>query len=357
MLIREQASAITPEGQPIRIFAVENSKGLSVRLMSYGATLLSVRMPDREGRIDEITLGFDGIPDYLDRRRASGANLDPYFGTTIGRYANRIAHGRFAIGSRRYELARNEAGVHHLHGGDRGFDKVLWTAEAFETAASAGVVFTYSSPDGEEGYPGNLEARVAYTLDEDGVLRIDFQATTDQPTPVNLANHACWNLAGAGLGTVLDHELSLHCSRYLPADESLIPTGVLAEVTGTPMDFRRPKRIGAEIDAVPGGYDHCFLIDRSDTDGKDPQAAARVRDPAGGRCMEISTTMPALQFYSGNFLEGVLGRNGARMSKHGGLVLLTEYPPDSPNRPEFESPILKPGSPYRHCTQYRFYVE
>jgi aldose 1-epimerase len=353
MILSKELSEFTHNDQDVYAFTVQNSNGLSIRIMNYGATLLSVRMPDRKGTIGEITLGFDSIGDYIDRIRASGDSPDPYFGATIGRYANRISQGRCIIENKQYNLTCNENNINHLHGGTNGFDKVIWNFQIFEMEKKAGVIFSYHSHNGEEGYPGNLEARAVYSLSENNLLLFDFWAKTDQPTPVNLANHACWNLADAGRGTILEHELLLNCKKYLPSDNNLIPNGDLQDVCGSPMDFIKPKRIGKDIRDVPDGYDHCFVINGAK---ERLNFAARVHEPASGRCMEISTTKPGIQFYSGNFLEGVLCRNSTRTKKHNGFVLLTEYFPNSVNQQNFESPILYPRSTYHHYTIHRFFI-
>jgi aldose 1-epimerase len=328
-------------GRQVDLFSLVNASGIRARLASYGATLTSLTVPSSEGPV-EITLGFDTLDDYLAR--------SPYFGCTVGRFANRIANGRFKLNGKSYALACNEKGVHHLHGGTAGFDKRLWEAEPLDRPEGPGVRFRYASPDGEEGYPGNLTARVDIVLGHDNSLTFDYEAETDKACPVNLTNHTYWNLAGAGSGPILDHELKLYATQYLPVDAGLIPTGVLAEVAGTPMDFLRPHRIGIRIAQVPGGYDHCYVLDEAD---ETLQPAADVRDPVSKRRMKILTTEPGIQFYSGNFLGEMAGAGGRTFNKHGGFCLETQRFPDSPNQPSFPSSILEPGQKYRHTTVHK----
>ncbi len=314
--------------------------------MTYGATITAVETPDRSGKLENVTLFMDSLDDYL-----KGV---PYFGATVGRYANRIAKGKFPIDGVEYTLATNDK-ANHLHGGVHGFDKVVWKAEPIETDNSAGVKFSYESPDGDEGYPGKLSAQVTYTLTNDNELKMSYIATTDKPTVVNLTNHAYWNLAGAGSGDVLGHEVTLKASKFLPVDDGLIPTGELKDVKDTPMDFTTPHTIGERIDQVKGGYDHCYVLDR--TDDKSLLWAARVHDPRSGRMMEIFTTQPAIQFYTGNFLDGSLSAGGKTYGKHGAFCLETEHYPDSPNHPDFPSTLLKPGETYEQRTVHKFSVQ
>jgi aldose 1-epimerase len=329
------------DGRRVDLFTLANPHGIRARLTTYGATLTSLTVPSTEGPV-EITLGFDTLDDYRTR--------SPYFGCTVGRFANRIANGRFSLDGKPYTLACNEKGRHHLHGGTAGFDKKLWTAEPFERPDAVGVRFTYLSPDGEEGYPGLLQARVDVALGHDNSLAFDYEATTDKPCPVNLTNHTYWNLAGAGNGTILDHELKLEATQYLPVNETLIPTGAFADVAGTPMDFMRAHRIGARIAHTAGGYDHCFVLDEADDT---LQPAADVRDPASNRRLRIATTEPGIQFYSGNFLDNVQGAAGRIFPKHGAFCLETQRFPDSPNQPSFPGCMLLPGQTYRHKTIHK----
>ena len=344
----------TPNGEVVTLYTLTNAHGMTVRVTNYGGIIVSLQFPDRTGRPADVVLGYDSLAGYL---RGS-----PYFGSIIGRYGNRIAKGRFSLDGRSYTLATNN-GPNHLHGGVRGFDKVVWSAEPFEGPDSAGLVFRYTSPDGEEGYPGTLRATVTYTLPRDrNELIFDYQATTDRPTPVNLTQHSYFNLSGDGTGDVLDHVVTLHAARYTPVDSTLIPTGELRAVDATPFDFRTPAAIGARIGQddeqlrYGRGYDHNFVLDKTGGD-TGPTFAARVHDPASGRVMEVYTTEPGLQFYTGNFLDGTLrGKSGVVYGHRYGFCMETQHFPDSPNKPEFPSTILRPGEEYRSRTVYRFSV-
>jgi aldose 1-epimerase len=314
-------------------------------MIDYGATIIAVEVPDRQGKLANVTLGFPRLDGYLQRH--------PYFGSTVGRYCNRIAQGRFSLNGQTYTLAKNN-GPNHLHGGEKGFDARMWQAEPSAGADQLSIRFTRRSPDGEEGYPGNLDVAAIYALNNNNELTMEFQVKTDQDTVVNLTNHAYWNLAGAGSGTIENHELTIEADQYLTVDDTLIPTGELAEVDGTPLDFRQPKKIGVDLQKIPdiGGYDHCFAL-------RDPSGelalAARVKDPTSGRVMEIHTTQPGIQFYTGNFLDGTAVNGG--FAQHGALCLETQHYPDSPNQPKFPTTILKPGESYRQRTVHRFSVE
>lgn len=339
-----------PDGRPVQLFTLTNAHGVEVRFIDYGGIILSVRTPDRTGQLDDITLGYDSLAGYL--------RSTPYFGALIGRYGNRIAKGRFTVDGTTYTLATND-GPNHLHGGVRGFDKVLWHAEPFRDARGVGAVLTYVSRDGEEGYPGNLAVRVTYTLTNDDALVFEYHATTDRATPVNLTQHTYWNLAGPGRTTILDHQLTLSASHFTPIDSTLIPTGEIRDVAGTPFDFRAPTTIGARIGERDDqlrfgrGYDHNWVLDRAPADTL--AFAARVYEPRSGRVLEVSTTEPGVQFYSGNFLDGTLtGKGGVVYAHRTGLCLETQHYPDSPNHPNFPSTILRPGTTYHSTTQYRF---
>jgi aldose 1-epimerase len=331
----------TPDGTSVYQYTMNSPTGVTATAMSYGAILLSVQAPDRNGRAEEITLGFDSLGGYLGEH--------PYFGATIGRFANRIDSGKFILGGAEYILACNENGQHHLHGGNKGFDKVMWKSRASEDSVSV----AYQSSDGEEGYPGNLNVTVTYSLNSENELRVAYEAESDKPTPVNLTNHTYWNLAGAGAGSILGHELLMHCSKYLPVDEKLIPTGELKDVQGTPMDFMQKHKLGERIDAVAGGYDHCYVIDSTDS-MEELKDVCTICDPESGRSMEIQTTQPGVQLYTGNFLDGIEGRGGVSYAKHSGFCLETQNFPNAVNSPGFPSAILEPGSMYRHTTLYRF---
>jgi len=340
MTIEKSEFGTLPDGRRVARFAVTNAAGMRVAMMDYGCTLLSGEVPDRTGKAANVVLSFDSLAGYLDRPM--------YCGTVAGRFANRIAAGKFSLDGRQFQLACNSGG-HHLHGGTAGFDKVLWKARAFRKRGSAGVRFSYLSPDGEEGYPGTLTATVAYALNEDGELSLEYLATADKPTPVNLTNHAYWNLAGEGLA--LDHVVSSPSRFYLPVDAGLIPTGEIASVGGTALDFSAAKPIGRDIAKVEGGYDHCCLVDR-----REPglALACRGQDPGSGRGMEVWTTMPAFQFYSGNFLDGRTGAGGRAFAKHAAFCIEPEYFPNCVNVPHFPSCILRPGQIWHQLTVHRF---
>jgi aldose 1-epimerase len=339
-----------PDGRSVELFTLTNSHGIEARAMTYGAIITAIRTPDRQGRRDDIVLGFDSLAGYL-----AGS---PFFGAVVGRYANRIANGRFTLDGVTYQLARNN-GPNSLHGGQRGFDKVLWKAEPFRTDSTVGVTLWYTSADGEEGYPGTLSVRVSYTLTARDELVVDYDATTDKATPVNLSQHTYWNLHGAGRGNILDHVLTLDASAFTPVDSTLIPIGKIAPVAGTPFDFRRPAAIGARIDDADEqlrfgrGYDHNWVIDR-------PRPgvlvhAAHLADPVSGRALDISTTEPGVQFYAGNFLDGTIkGKGGLAYRHRTGLCLETQHFPDSPNHPNFPSTVLRPGERYQSRTVFAF---
>lgn len=345
--LTRQAFGTTPDGQAVELVTLTNGRGMEVRVMTYGAIIVSLRVPDRNGVPGDVVLGYDSLAGYL---RSS-----PYFGAVVGRYGNRIARGRFTLDGTEYRLAVNN-GPNHLHGGRRGFDKVVWEAAPFEDRRGAGVVLRHTSPDGDEGYPGTLRAQVTYTLTDGNELILEYEATADKPTPVNLTQHSYFNLAGSG--TILGHVLTIPADRFTPVDSTLIPTGVLAPVEGTPFDFRTPTRIGARIkQADPqlrfgGGYDHNFVLTRPDTG---MALAAFVADSESGRTLEIRTTEPGIQFYSGNFLDGSLTGKGGVVYRHRtGFCLETQHFPDSPNHPEFPSTILRPGQTYRSRTAWTF---
>jgi aldose 1-epimerase len=348
--VARAAFGTLPDGRTVEQFTLRNAHGLEVRAMTYGAIITALRTPDRAGRLDDIVLGYDSLAAYV---RSS-----PYFGAVVGRYANRIAGGRFTLDGRTFQLARND-GPNHLHGGIRGFDKVLWTAEPSEGPDGQAVTFRYTSPDGEEGYPGTLQVRVTYTLTPRDELVVDYEATADRATPVNLSQHTYWNLHGGGSGTILDHVLKLDASAFTPVDSTLIPTGQLAPVAGTPFDFRTPTAIGARIDAADPqlkagrGYDHNWVLERDGRAGL--VHAAQLVDSSSGRTLDVSTTEPGIQFYSGNFLDGTLRGKGGRAYVHrSGLCLETQHFPDSPNHPAFPSTVLRPGQTLRSRTVFAF---
>lgn len=341
----------TAEGQAVEVFTLRNAGGVEARVINYGGTIISLKTPDRSGQPGDIVLGFDSLAPYL-----AGT---PYFGALIGRYGNRIGGARFELDGQTYQLPAND-GPNHLHGGPRGFDKVVWSAEPFERAKERGLVLRYTSPAGEQGYPGTLSATVTYTLTDENELVVEYQATSDQPTPVNLTQHSYFNLAGDGAGDILGHELMIAASHYTPVDSTLIPTGEIAPVAGTPFDFRTATPIGARIggDHVQLkyglGYDHNWVLDRT---GDGLALAARVVEPGSGRTLEIRTTEPGIQFYSGNFLDGTITGKGGHVYAHRtGFCLETQHYPDSPNQPSFPSTILRPGEEYRTRTVFTFGV-
>ncbi|HSW27987.1 MAG TPA: aldose epimerase family protein [Longimicrobiales bacterium] len=345
---------VMPDGDSVQVFTLTNARGIQAMVITYGAIIQSLKVPDRSGALGDVVLGFDDLAGYLGET--------PYFGALIGRYGNRIGGARFELDGTTYRLAANN-GANHLHGGVRGFDKVVWDAEPVESGSGAAVVFRRTSPAGEEGYPGALSVEVTYTLTDAGDLVFDYLATTDAPTPVNLTQHSYFNLAGDGSGDVLGHLLTLNASRYTPVDAGLIPTGELASVEGTPFDFRTSHAIGERIGAddeqirLGGGYDHNFVLNR---EGVAPDAlvlAARVEEPTNGRFLEVRTTEPGVQFYSGNFLDGTLtGKSGAVYNHRYGFCLETQHFPDSPNQSAFPSSILRPGEEYRSRTVLTFGV-
>jgi aldose 1-epimerase len=338
-----------PDGRTIDLYTLKSS-AIEARVMTYGAGIVSLRVPDRTGELRDVVLGFSDLEGYIQNHSSTAPR---FFGSVIGRYANRIARASFSLDGKRFTLARNN-GENILHGGPGGFHNVVWDAELIRD----GVAFHYFSKEGEEGFPGNLSITVRYTLVQ-AELQIEYLATTDRPTVVNLTNHSYFNLSGAGSGgTILPHRLRLFGSQFTPVDSSLIPTGELRPVDGSPFDFRTPtailERIGADDEQLRfgHGYDHNFVLDDSFAQLKQ---AAELHDPASGRTLEIWTTEPAIQFYSGNFLDGSWrGKNGVAYAKHAGLCLETQHFPDSPNHPEFPSTVLRPGQTFYSLTVYRF---
>jgi aldose 1-epimerase len=346
MDIQKQVFGQLPDGKNVDLYILSNTKGIKARIMTYGATLVSLEIPDRDGTIADITLGYDSIDGYIE--------ASPYFGSTVGRYANRIAKGKFTLNGMEYALAQNN-GENHLHGGIMGFDKVVWNSEPIRKESEVGIKFMYFSKDGEEGYPGNLACTVIYMLTDDDELKISYEAETDKPTHVNLTHHSYFNLAGQGSGDILAHELMLDADNYTPVDEGLIPTGEIRSVEDSPMDFTTPQTIGDRIDQMQGGYDHNFVL-RSGRG--ELTLAARVYEPKSGRTMEIHTTEPGIQFYSGNFLDGsITGKSGKVYHKHYGFCLEPQHFPDSPNKPSFPSTVLNPGEKYESLTVFKFYAQ
>ena len=339
----------TAFGQPVKLFTLTNSHGMTVKISNYGGIITSIVVPDRRGRMGDVVLGFDNVASYV--------KSSPYFGALIGRYGNRIAKGRFTLDGTTYHVPVNN-GVNSLHGGKRGFDKRLWAATPMHPAGGVGLDLRYVSKDGEEGYPGTLATRVVYTLTNDNALKIDYHTTTDKDTIVNLTNHTYFNLNGAGNGTVLDQQMMINADRYTPIDKTSIPLGPLAPVAGTPFDFRSPHRIGARIN-MPNvqlkngaGYDHNFVLNQP---GKQMILAARAYSPKTGRVLSVYTDQPGVQFYTGNFLDGTIhGKGGKAYPKHGAFCLETQHYPDAPNKPSYPTTELKPGQVYHYTTIDKF---
>ncbi len=340
------------DGTEVERFTLGSPAGVTVSILSYGGIVQELSVPDRSGRAGDVVLGYDDLVSYVH-------NNDPYFGAIIGRFSNRIDKGRFSLDGTRYQLPINNE-PNHLHGGVKGFDKVVWDAEPFTDEEGAGLRLRYFSPDGEEGYPGDLSVEVVYTLAGDGRLRIDYRATAASPTILNLTNHSYFNLAGAGEGNILDHEVQLFADAFTPINTDLIPTGQIRPVDGSPLDFRQPHPIGERIDepdeqlALARGYDHNFVL------GSDGSLirAARVRHAATGRVLEVWTTQPGIQLYTGNFLTGAhIGKEGKVYRFRDGFCLETQHFPDSPNHQGFPSTVLRPGEEYRHAAEFRFAVE
>jgi aldose 1-epimerase len=339
------------EGNPVDLYTLTNAHGLEARVTNFGGAIVSLRVPDKKGQFADVVLGFDKVDDYTTN--------EPNFGVIIGRYGNRIGKARFTLDGKEYKLAANN-GPNTLHGGIKGFSKAIWKAEPFQSSKGTGLAFTYISKDGEEGFPGNLKTKVTYTLTDKDELIFDYEATTDKATPVNLTQHSYFNLKGEGQGGILGHELMLNADRFTPVDENMIPTGELRSVKGTPFDFTKPTAIGARINSddeqikLGRGYDHNFVINRKDSK---LTLAARVHEPETGRVLEVYTTEPGVQFYSGNFLNGKLvGKNGHAYQQRDGFALETQHYPDSPNHPEFPSTILRPGKTFRSETVLKFSV-
>lgn len=329
-------------GKPVKLYRLKNKDGISVTLVSYGARITELRTPDKSGAMASIVTGFDNLSAYL--------RGEPYFGCTVGRVANRIAGGRFSLDGQSYSLAVNN-GPNSLHGGLRGFDKAVWQGEAFEDRRGAGVKFFYLSQDMEEGYPGNLQVAVEYSLADQNELLVEYTATTDKATPVNLTNHAYFNLKGAGQGDILDHILTLAADYFTPADSTLIPTGEIRPVWGTPFDFTSGVAIGSRISEVNGGYDLNYVLNP----GRNG-AAAKVIERTSGRVLDVYTSQPGMQLYTGNFLDGSLSGIGGLYRRHGAFCLETQHFPDAVNKPNFPSVILRPGETYRHFARYCFSV-
>lgn len=330
------------DGKDISLFTITNQNGIIIKLCNYGGIITSISTPNKEGRLDDIVLGYDKLDDYIKEH--------PYFGAIVGRYANRIAKGKFILDSDRYELAVNN-GINHLHGGIKAFDKMIWDAIEFKNSKEAGIELSYISADGEEGYPGNLVVKVTYSLTNENELIIKYHATTDKATPVNLTHHSYFNLTGSMDQDILNHNLWINADRYTPVDSMLIPTGTFEDVTNTPMDFRKKTIIGKRIEQVEGGYDHSYVLNG----GSELKKAAELSEKSTGRKIEVFTTEPGMQFYTGNFLDGsLIGKNEIIYKKHCGLCLETQHFPDSPNQPKFPNTILRPGEIFSSKTVYKF---
>jgi aldose 1-epimerase len=340
---------VTKDGTPVRLYTLTNSSGMKVKITDYGGIIVSIEVPDRNEKFADVVLGFDSLEGYL--------GPHPYFGAIVGRYANRIAGAAFTLGDQKYSLAANN-GKNALHGGLRGFDKVVWTSKQFFEKEARGVELEYLSKDGEEGYPGNLSVDVRYTLTDGNELRIDYSATTDKPTVLNLTNHSYFNLSGHGEGDILGHEVVINADRFTPVAEGLIPTGDIRPVSGTPLNLTVRTAIGDRINApdeqikLGGGYDHNYVLNGR---GGMMRLAAEVMEPKSGRALEVRTTEPGVQFYTGNFLDGTIkGKGGKVYGKRSGFCLETQHFPDSPNRPSFPSTVLKPGERFVSQTSYTF---
>lgn len=352
--VQSRPFGVAPNGDTVNVYTVSNGQGMEMEVTGYGGIIVSLRVPGQDGSVEDVALGFDTLAAYTSDEYQS---VNPHFGALIGRYGNRIEGASFSIDGETYELAAND-GSNHLHGGEQGFGQVLWDVESFEAADSAGVVLTRTSPDGEEGYPGRLDVEVTYALTRDSALAISYWAETTEATPVNLTQHSYFNLDGVGEGTILDHVLQINADEFTPVNEELIPIGEIRSLEGTPLDFRTPTRIGTRIDAEHpqiergNGYDHNYVLSRTEPDSL--LLAARLYGPDSGRLMEVLTTEPGMQFYSGNFLDGTLTGKGATYDQHTGLALETQHFPNSPNEPDFPSTILRPDEAYTTRTVYRF---
>lgn len=347
--VTKQQYGKTADGQAVDLYILKNKNGVEAAITNYGAIVVWLKTPDAKGQLADIALGFDNLEGYL--------GTHPYFGAVVGRYGNRIAKGKFSLNGKQYTLAKNN-GENSLHGGLKGFDKKVWTAQAETKPEGPSVTLKYRSPDGEEGYPGNLDVTVTYTLTDANDLSIDYAATTDADTVLNVTNHTYFNLAGQGKGDILSHQIAINASRMTPVDAGLIPTGELKAVAGTPFDFRNPKPIGQDIGATDEqlklgkGYDHNFVLDRRD---EGLAAAAQVTEPVSGRVLEVWTTEPGVQFYTGNFLDGtVKGKGGVAYQQRAGFCLETQHYPDSPNHKDFPTTVLKAGQQYKSTTVWKF---
>jgi aldose 1-epimerase len=347
-MIKNEAFGTTPDGKAVELYTLTNTQGMEVRVITYGGIIVSVKTPDKKGHFADVTLGFDDLASYTSR--------NPFFGALVGRYGNRIGNAKFTLDGKEYTLAKNN-GPNSLHGGLKGFDKVVWAAQPFQKGTEVGLILKYTSADGEEGFPGTLHVTVTYTLNDHNEFSINYQATTDKATPINLTNHTYFNLSGEGSGSILADELMLNADHYTPVDAGLITTGKIESVKGTPCDFTKPTAIGARIDAKDEqlkfgeGYDLNFVINRQ---GPGLVLAARVYDPNSGRVLEVDTTEPAVQFYTANHMTKMVGKHGHTYDKRSAFCLETQHYPDSPNKPNFPSTILRPGQTYNTTTVWKF---
>jgi len=344
MAIKKEFFGTTAGGGKTNLYTLTNANGLAAKITNYGGIITELYTPDRKGKLADIVAGYKTLDEYI--------KDTPYFGAIIGRYGNRIANGLFTLNGVEYKLEQNN-GKNHLHGGLKGFDKVVWDAEEMQTEKDAALKLSYLSRDGEERYPGNLKCTVIFTLTNDNQLTISYEAATDKSTVVNLTHHSYFNLAGHNSGNILSHQLMINADRFTPVDDTLIPTGKLENVKGSVMDFTKPMPIGSRISQVAGGYDHNYVLNKK---GNEMSLAASVYEPKTGRAMEISTTEPAVQLYSGNFLNGTHKGKGAVYNKHNAFCLETQHYPDSPNQPKFPSTVLEPGKKYTQLTVHKFSV-
>jgi aldose 1-epimerase len=350
--MKKEAFGKTSDGTPVDIFTLSNKNGVEARITNYGGIVVSLKVPDRQGKLDDVVLGFETLDSYLKGH--------PFFGAIAGRYGNRIGKAKFTLDGKEYKLAANN-GENSLHGGRVGFDKKVWTARDVSEKGVPRLELKYTSPDGEEGYPGNLSVTIVYSLTDQNELKIDYDATTDKPTVVNLTNHSYFNLAGAGNGDILNHEVMIDADRFTPVDQGMIPTGELRAVKGTPFDFTKPMKVGARVEQneeqlnFGKGYDHNWVLNHPA--GK-LSLAVRVHEPTTGRVMEVLTTEPGVQFYIGNFLDGkLIGKGGKTYPRRAGFCFETQHFPDSPNKPNFPTTTLRPGERYRTTTVYKFSVK
>ncbi|WP_276496393.1 aldose epimerase family protein [Pontibacter litorisediminis] len=343
MHIQKKPFGTAPDGQQVQLYTLSNRNGVTVKITNYGAIITAFVTPDKSGEMGDVVAGFEELSGYVPN--------EPHFGGIVGRFANRIAKGKFTLDGQSYSVTVNDA-PHHLHGGNQGFDRKVWHAE--ELPQQNALKLTYHSPDGEEGYPGNLTATVVYTLTEENALQIDYSATTDRATPVNLTNHSYFNLSAGNVGNVYGHLIQINADKYVPVDETFIPTGELASVAGTPMDLREPQPIGRHLPEIAGGYDHTYVLHRQD---ESITKAAEVYEPISGRVLEVYTTQPGIQFYTGNFLDGSLtGKGGHRYTRHYAFCLEAQHFPDSPNQAGFPNAVLRPGESYQQITVYKLSV-